>query len=152
MDKKQLTRKIQRISRISLIAMVVYGALNIFGMFPEKRSYIINTKEHSLFENIIGGIAVIAVIFCVIAGFVTAFMLLNELGRRRTPFTHKISNLLRNLGIYMIITEIGKIICIFIAAREIRVDLFWFAGLVLYAFSLVFRYGKDLQKLSDETL
>ena len=52
----------------------------------------------------------------------------------------------------MIIIEIGKIICIFIAAREIRVDLFWFAGLVLYAFSLVFRYGKDLQKLSDETL
>ena len=152
MDKEQLTRKIQRISRISLIAMVAYGALNIFGMLPEKRSYIINTKEHSLFENIIGGIAVIAVIFCVIAGFVTAFMLLNELGRRRTPFTRKISNLLRNLGIYMIITEIGKIIFIFIAAREIRVDLFWFAVLVLYAFSLVFRYGKDLQKLSDETL
>jgi len=152
MDKKQLTRKIQRISRISLIAMVAYVALNIFGMFPEKRSYIINTKEHSLFENIIGGIAVIAVIFCVIAGFVTAFLLLNELGRRRTPFTRKISNLLRNLGAYMIIIEIGKIICIFIAAREIRVDLFWFAGLVLYAFSLVFRYGKDLQKLSDETL
>ena len=152
MDKKQLTRKIQRISRISLIAMVAYGALNILGMFPEKRSYIINTNEHSLFENIIGGIAVIAVIFCVIAGFVTAFMLLNELGMRRTPFTRKISNLLRNLGAYMIIIEIGKIICIFIAAREIRVDLFWFAGLVLYAFSLVFRYGKDLQKLSDETL
>ncbi|MCR4639139.1 hypothetical protein [Ruminococcus sp.] len=152
MDKKQLTRKIQRISRISLIAMVAYGALNIFGMFPEKRSYIINTKEHSLFENTIGGIAVIAVIFCVIAGFVTAFMLLNELGRRRTPFTLKISNLLRNLGAYMIIIEIGKIICIFIAAREIRVDLFWFAGLVLYAFSLVFRYGKGLQQQSDETL
>lgn len=156
MDKKQLTRKIQRISRISLIAMVAYGALNIFGMFSGsevRKDYTLHIDHHNILViDIIYLAAFLAIFFSVVAGFVTAFMLLNELGRRRTPFTRKISNLLRNLGAYMIIIEIGKIICIFIAAREIRVDLFWFAGLVLYAFSLVFRYGKDLQKLSDETL
>ena len=152
MDKKQLTRKIKRISHISLIAMVVYVVLNTFGFFPAKRSYMLNSKEHSLVGNIIGGISLIAVFFCAVAGFVTAFMLLNDLSKKRTPFTLRICNLLRNLGVYFIIIEIAKAVFIFIVSREIRIELFWFAGLVLYAFSLVFRHGKRLQKQSDETL
>lgn len=152
MDKKQLTRKIKRISHISLIAMVVYVVLNTFGFFPAKRSYMLNFKEHSLVGNIIGGISLIAVFFCAVAGFVTAFMLLNDLSKKRTPFTLRICNLLCNLGVYFIIIEIAKAVFIFIVSREIRIELFWFAGLVLYAFSLVFRHGKRLQKQSDETL
>ena len=152
MDNDKLTRKIKLISRISLAGMVVYAVMNIMGAFPEKKAYILNAKEHSLPENIIGGIAVIAVIFCAIAGFITAFMLLGELGRRRTPFTLKISNLMRNLGVYLIILEIAKAVFVFLVSKELMLDLFWFAGLLLYAFSLVFRYGKDLQKQSDETL
>lgn len=152
MDKKQLTRKIKRISHISLIAMVVYFVLNIVGFFPEKRSYLLRPEEHSLTGNIIGGISLAAVFFCAIAGFVTAFMLLNDLSKKRTPFTLRICNLLRNLSIYFIIIEITKAVFIFIVSREIRLDLFWFAGLVLYAFSLVFRHGTALQKESDETL
>ena len=152
MDKKQLTRKIKRISHISLIAMVVYVVLNTFEFFPAKRSYMLNSEEHSLVGNIIGGISLIAVFFCAVAGFVTAFMLLNDLSKKRTPFTLRICNLLRNLGVYFIIIEIAKAVFIFIVSREIRIELFWFAGLVLYAFSLVFRHGKRLQKQSDETL
>lgn len=152
MDKKQLTRKIKRISHISLIAMVVYVVLNIIGFFPEKRSYMLNFKEHSLPGNITGAISLAAVFFCAVAGFVTAFMLLNDLSKKRTPFTLRICNLLRNLGVYFIIIEIAKAVFIFIVSREIRIELFWFAGLVLYAFSLVFRHGKRLQKQSDETL
>lgn len=152
MDKKQLTRKIKRISHISLITMVVYVVLNTFGFFPAKRSYMLNSEEHSLVGNIIGGISLIAVFFCAVAGFVTAFMLLNDLSKKRTPFTLRICNLLRNLGVYFIIIEIAKAVFIFIVSREIRIELFWFAGLVLYAFSLVFRHGKRLQKQSDETL
>ena len=47
MDKKQLTRKIMRISHISLIAMVVYVVLNIFGFFPETAR---NERESILFQ------------------------------------------------------------------------------------------------------
>ena len=154
MDKKQLTRKIKRISHISLIAMVVYVVLNTVGFFPapEKRTYQLIINKHPFPENIIGLIAVIVLFFCVIAGFVTALMLLNDLSKKRTPFTLRICNLLRNLGVYFIIIEIAKTVFIFIVSREIRIELFWFAGLVLYAFSLVFRHGKYLQKQSDETL
>ena len=45
MDKKQLTRKIKRISHISLIAMVVYVVLNIIGFFPEKLSRFENISS-----------------------------------------------------------------------------------------------------------
>ena len=152
MDKKQLTRKIKRISHISLIAMVVYVVLNTFGLIPSKRSYELNFSEHSLPENIIGGISMAAVVFCAVAEFVSAFMLLNDLSKKRTPFTLRICNLLRNLGVYFIIYEIASAVFVFIVSREIRIELFWFAGLVLYAFSLVFRHGKRLQKQSDETL
>ncbi len=152
MDKKQLSRKIKRISHISLIAMVVYVVLDVVGFFPAKRSYELNFSEHSLPENIIGGISLIAVVFCAVAEFVSAFMLLNDLSKKRTPFTLRICNLLRNLGVYFIIYEIASAVFVFIVSREIRIELFWFAGLVIYAFSLVFRHGKRLQKQSDETL
>lgn len=152
MDKKQLSRKIKCISHISLIAMVAYVVLDTFGFFPAKRSYELNFSEHSLPENIIGGISMAAVVFCAVAEFVSAFMLLNDLSKKRTPFTLRICNLLRNLGVYFIIDEIASAVFVFIVSREIRIELFWFAGLVLYAFSLVFRHGKRLQKQSDETL
>jgi positive regulator of sigma E activity len=103
-------------------------------------------------ENIIGIVSMLAVVFCVVAGAITAFMMLNDLSKKRTPFTLRISCLMRNLGIYLIILDIAKAIFIYIAAGEVIVGLFWFAGIIFYAFSLVFRYGKNLQKESDETL
>jgi hypothetical protein len=48
--------------------------------------------------------------------------------------------------------EISCAALVFIGTGKIELDLFWLAGLVLYAFSVVFRYGTKLQKESDETL
>lgn len=152
MDKEILTKKIKRISHISLCAMAVYVVMNVLGFFSVNRMYMLDFDEHPMPENIIGLIALVAVLFCAIAGFITVFMLLNELSKRRTPFTLKISRLMRDLGIYLIVVEIAKAVFIFIVSRELLIGLFWLAGLIFYAFSLVFRYGKNLQKESDETL
>ena len=152
MEKEILTKKIRRLSRISLYLMLIYAVLNISGVLPTYKSYMLYTKEHDLAENIIGFVCFITVLFTALAGFITAVILLNELSRRCTPFTNKISRLAGNMGIYLIILEIAKTIFIYIVSREIVIGLFWLAGIVLYAFSLVFRYGKKLQKLSDETL
>ncbi|MCR4794109.1 MAG: hypothetical protein K5898_02860 [Ruminococcus sp.] len=156
MKNEELTMKIKRISKISLCIMVIYTAFNLLaGFFPigamEPR-YSMEFQEHTLFENIISIISILAVVFSIVASFVTIMILLNELGRKRTPFTGKIGCLVRNLGIYMIIFELSKAVFVFIAAHEINIDIFWLLGLLFYAFSLVFRYGKNLQQESDETL
>ena len=93
MDKKQLTRKIQRISRISLIAMVAYGALNIFGMLSGseiRKDYTLHIDHHNFHvTDIIYLAAFLAIFFSIVAGFVTAFMLLNELGSYLTENQRK---------------------------------------------------------------
>ncbi|MCR5599958.1 MAG: hypothetical protein K6G33_04355 [Ruminococcus sp.] len=152
MKNEELTRKIKRLSNFSLVAIIIYFVLNILGFFTVNKSYIIDFDDHSMPENIIGIISMLTVVFCAVAGAITTFMMLNDLSKKRTPFTLRISCLMRNLGIYLIILDIAKAIFVYIAAGEVIVGLFWFAGIIFYAFSLVFRYGKNLQKESDETL
>lgn len=152
MKNEELTRKIKRLSNISLVAMVIYFLLNILGFFTVNKTYTFDFDDHSVPENVIGIISMLAVVFCAVAGAITAFMLLNDLGKKHTPFTLRISCFMRNLGIYLIILDIAKAVFIYIAAGEVIVGLFWLAGIIFYAFSLIFRYGKVLQKQYDETL
>ena len=92
------------------------------------------------------------IIASVIGVYIQTYRLMSGLSRNSTPFTQKTANIVRDLGIFFIIMEIAGDVFMFIAGGVFNVNFFWLAGLIMYSFSLVFRYGSNLQRESDETL
>jgi len=78
--------------------------------------------------------------------------LLFGMSRGASPFTEKVSKAIKNMGVSLIVFELTRALFVYISDESVEIGMLWLAGLVLYAFSLVFRYGTVLQKESDETL
>jgi hypothetical protein len=155
MENEKLTKKIKRVSKVIVCAMAVYLLLNVLNLLPDSGSntqIIMQAKEQPFWKAALGLIAIAVLIASIIGAFVSALQVMYTLSRNRTPFTNKAADYVRNLGIYFIAIEISSTLFIYLADGRISLDLFWLAGLIMYSFSLVFRYGKDLQQQSDETL
>ena len=98
---------------------------------------------------------------------VSAFGLMRSVWREESPFTPKSVNRLRGMGWALILYEAAQEISAQIVQRmifsplaegaSIRVvstmgGLFYTVGLMLLGVAMIFRYGMELQRLSDETL
>ncbi|MBR1432732.1 AbgT family transporter [Ruminococcus sp.] len=155
MDKEKLTKKIKKLSRFTFYAMIFYCILNCCDIWPDnvKRHNVdMDINDMPLWKGILSIAAIFFLVVGVVGAFISAMKTMSYLSKGRTPFTKKIANRVRDLGIYFIVMEIACNALVFIGSGKIEPELFWLAGLVLYAFSVVFRYGAKLQKESDETL
>lgn len=160
MENTKLTSKIKTISRISAVGVIAYLAFTIYNCFPDAKAgwidgwnsaeegYIDQTPEHVVLFVLTCFAMVTALIVTIVAGL----QLLFRMSRGASPFTEKASRAIKNMGVGLIVFEITWDLINYIDSGKISIGMMWLAGLVLYAFSLVFRYGTALQKESDETL
>ncbi|WP_019680958.1 DUF2975 domain-containing protein [Ruminococcus flavefaciens] len=155
MDKEKLTKKINKLSKFVVCAMVVYFMLNCCGIWPDTKSgdtVSLDVDKVPFWKASLGIVTIVLIIASVIGVYIQTYRLMSGLSRNSTPFTQKTANIVRDLGIFFIIMEIAGDTFMFIAGGVVNVNFFWLAGLIMYSFSLVFRYGSNLQRESDETL
>ena len=163
MGNTKLTSKIKTISRISAVGVIVYLAVTIYRYFPDvKASFNEGRNAYESGEEVMSDPAVwkillafpccIATITALVITIVAGLQLLFGMSRGNSPFTEKTSRAIKNMGIALIVFECMMVLINYIVYDVLSVGMMWLAGLVLYAFSLVFRYGTVLQKESDETL
>lgn len=165
MENTKLTSKIKAISRISAVGVIVYLAVTVYRYFPDIKTSFSdgrNAYENGNAEEVMNDPALwkillaipcsIAMITALVITIVAGLQLLFGMSRGNSPFTEKISRAIKNMGVGLIVFEITMDILNYIDSGKISIGMMWLAGLVLYAFSLVFRYGTVLQKESDETL
>ena len=160
MEITKLTSKIRNISRISVIGVIAYIVYYIYTYFPDAKAGFIdgwNDTEGTLpdksdLQSILYVLAAFVLLTALIITIVAALQLLFRMSGGESPFTEKVSRSLKNMGVALIVFEIALDLMKYIDTGSIGIGTMWLAGLVLYAFSLVFRYGAVLQKESDETL
>lgn len=163
MENTKLTSKIKNISRISAAGVIIYLVIMIYRYFPAvKADFIDGQNAYENGEELMKNPAVwkilvvfpcsIAMITALVITIVAGLQLLFGMSRGTSPFTEKASRAIKNMGVGLIVFELTRAAFWYISEERIELGMLWLAGLVLYAFSLVFRYGTVLQKESDETL
>ncbi len=160
MNNEKLTSKIKNISRISVVGLIVYLGLAVYALFPDAKSGFIDGwnsvdeggSDMPAWKAILGVLCAVVMITAVVIAIVAGLQLLFGMSRGASPFTEKISRTIRNMGVSLIVLEVSKALFKYMYEETIEIGMLWLAGIVLYAFSLVFRYGTILQKESDETL
>ncbi len=159
MENTKLTSKIKTISRISVAGVIAYLAIAVYSSFPDAKSGFIDgwnsvddEAEVEVWAALLGFICSAAMITALIITIVAGLQLLFGMSRGASPFTEKSSRVIKNMGVGLIVFELTRAAFLYISEERIELGMLWLAGLVLYAFSLVFRYGTVLQKESDETL
>ena len=161
MNNEKLTSKIKNISRISVVGLIVYLCVTVYTLFPNVKSEFMagwndyeknGLDDVSDFAAVFGFPVSVVMIVALIIAIVTGFQLLFGMSRGESPFTKKISRAIKNMGVSLIVLEVCKALLLYMYDGTIEIGMLWLAGIVLYAFSLVFRYGTILQKESDETL
>ena len=130
-------------------------------MFPDaKQGFIDGWNDYeknglddvSDYAAVLGFPVSVVMIVALVIAIVAGLQLLFGMSRGASPFTEKISRAIKNMGVSLIVFEVSKTLFMYMYEETIEIGMLWLAGLVLYAFSLVFRYGTVLQKESDETL
>lgn len=161
MENEKLNSKIKNISRISVVGLIAYIVIAAYAMFPDaKQGFIDGWNDYeknglddvSDFAAVLGFPVSVVMIVALVIAIVAGLQLLFGMSRGASPFTEKISRAIKNMGVSLIVFEVSKALFMYMYEETIEIGMLWLAGLVLYAFSLVFRYGTLLQKESDETL
>lgn len=161
MENEKLNSKIKNISRISVVGLIAYIVIAAYAMFPDaKQGFIDGWNDYeknglddvSDFAAVLGFPVSVVMIVALVIAIVAGLQLLFGMSRGASPFTEKISRAIKNMGVSLIVFEVSKALFMYMYEETIEIGMLWLAGLVLYAFSLVFRYGTVLQKESDETL
>ncbi len=163
MENTKLTSKIKNISRISVVGLIAYIGIAAYAMFPEAKQGFIDgwndyengvegIKNPALWKILTAFPCSIAMITALVITIVAGLQLLFGMSRGASPFTEKVSKAIKNMGVSLIVFELTRALFVYICDESVEIGMLWLAGLVLYAFSLVFRYGTVLQRESDETL
>ena len=163
MENTQLTSKIKTISRISAVGVIAYLAFTIYNCFPDAKAGFIDgwnaaengeevMRDPAVWKILIAFPCCIAMITALVITIVAGLQLLFGMSRGASPFTEKTSRAIKNMGAALIVFECTMVLINYMMYDVLSVGMMWLAGLVLLAFSLVFRYGTALQKESDETL
>lgn len=161
MENEKLNSKIKNISRISVVGLIAYIGIAAYAMFPSaKKGFIDGWNDYeknglddvSDFAAVLGFPVSVVMIVALVIAIVAGLQLLFGMSRGASPFTEKISRAIKNMGVSLIVFEVSKALFMYMYEETIEIGMLWLAGLVLYAFSLVFRYGTVLQRESDETL
>ena len=161
MEDTKLTSKIKTISRISAVGVIVYLAVTVFRYFPDVKASFLDGRnanaeevmsDPALWKILLAIPCSIAMITALVITIVAGLQLLFGMSRGNSPFTEKTSRAIKNMGAALIVFECTMVLINYMIYGVLSVGMMWLAGLVLYAFSMVFRYGTVLQKESDETL
>ena len=159
MENEKLNSKIKNISRISVAGLIAYIGLAAYAMFPSAKNGFIDGwnsvddgADTAVWAALLGFICAVAMITALVITIVAGLQLLFGMSRGASPFTGKVSKAIKNMGVSLIVFELTRALFVYISDESVEIGMLWLAGLVLYAFSMVFRYGTVLQKESDETL
>lgn len=159
MENEKLNSKIKNISRISVVGLIAYIGIAAYAMFPSAKKGFIDGwnsvddgADIAVWEALLGVVCAVAMLTALVITIVAGLQLLFGMSRGASPFTEKISRAIKNMGVSLIVFEVSKALFMYMYEETIEIGMLWLAGLVLYAFSLVFRYGTVLQRESDETL
>lgn len=162
MNNEKMLSKLRVISGISVVGVIAYIALTAYRYLPDAISGFKDgwnsydetaaTEEMPVWKVLTVvpcGIAFVAALAIIIAA---GLQLLFRLSKGNSPFNEKVSKSIKNLGVSCIVFEIVRTFLMLVTIDTIHIGMLWLAGLVLCAFSLIFRYGTILQQESDETL
>lgn len=159
MENEKLNSKIKNISRISVVGLIAYIVIAAYAMFPEAKQGFIDGwnsvddgADIAVWEALLGVVCAVAMLTALVITIVAGLQLLFGMSRGASPFTEKVSKAIKNMGVSLIVFELTRALFVYISDESVEIGMLWLAGLVLYAFSLVFRYGTVLQRESDETL
>ena len=163
MNNEKMLSKLRILSRISAVSVIAYILLTAYNFFPEaKRDFLSGMnayesgeevmKDPSLWKVLTAFPCGIALVTSLVIIIVAGLQLLFGMSKGNSPFNEKVSRAIKNLGVSCIVFELLRTYLFFIMEETVNIGMLWLAGIVLYAFSLVFRYGTILQKESDETL
>ncbi|MBQ6035051.1 MAG: hypothetical protein IJL33_06105 [Ruminococcus sp.] len=159
MENEKLNSKIKNISRISVVGLIAYIGIAAYAMFPSAKKGFIDGwnsvddgADIAVWEALLGVVCAVAMLTALVITIVAGLQLLFGMSRGASPFTEKVSKAIKNMGVSLIVFELTRALFVYISDESVEIGMLWLAGLVLYAFSLVFRYGTVLQKESDETL
>lgn len=157
----ELTKLKNRAKIISIICLVI--SIGFFGFCA------ISIFKISLDSNLAVAALVSSLLLCLLSLYimVSAFRMMHGVMKEDSPFTLGNVNLLRGIGWALIVFEAAQELSAQILSRmafsqlaigeEIMVvssmgGLFFIVGVMLLGVSMIFRYGIELQRQSDETL
>lgn len=165
MDNEKLMAKIRRVGKISIagiilyfvyvVASAVHGAENslVDGFREGWNDYDPEAADAALTaSDILGIISAFLMIGIIIFTVKSAIQLVLGLSKNTSPFCEKISRSTRDLGIGLILSELISAVLFVVSKTPVDIGFSWLAGVIFYAFSLIFRYGTELQREADETL
>ena len=159
MENEKLNSKIKNISRISVVGLIAYIGIAAYAMFPSAKKGFVDGwnsvddgADTAVWAALLGFVCAVAMLTALVITIVAGLQLLFGMSRGASPFTEKVSKAIKNMGVSLIVFELTRALFVYISDESVEIGMLWLAGLVLYAFSLVFRYGTVLQKESDETL
>ncbi len=165
MDNEKLMAKIRRVGKISIagiilyfvyvVASAVHGAENslVDGFREGWNDYDPEAADAALTaSDILGIISAFLMIGIIIFTVKSAIQLVLGLSKNTSPFCEKISRSTRDLGIGLILSELISAVLMVVSKMPVDIGFSWLAGVIFYAFSLIFRYGTELQREADETL
>ena len=159
MENEKLNSKIKNISRISVVGLIAYIGIAAYAMFPSAKKGFVDGwnsvddgADTAVWAALLGFVCAVAMLTALVITIVAGLQLLFGMSRGASPFTEKVSKAIKNMGVSLIVFELTRALFVYISDESVEIGMLWLAGLVLYAFSLVFRYGTVLQRESDETL
>lgn len=165
MNNEKLMAKIRRVGKISIagiilyfvyvVASAVHGAKNTFvdGFREGWNDYDPEAADAAFTaSDILGIISAFLMIGIIIFTVKSAIQLVIGLSKNTSPFCEKISRSTRDLGIGLILSEVISAVLMIVSKMPVDIGFSWLAGVIFYAFSLIFRYGTELQREADETL
>ena len=159
MENEKLNSKIKNISRLSVVGLIAYIGIAACAMFPSAKKGFIDGwnsvddgADTAVWAALLGFVCAVAMLTALVITIVAGLQLLFGMSRGASPFTEKVSKAIKNMGVSLMVYEVTRAGFYYLSEGTVEIGMLWLAGLVLYAFSLVFRYGTVLQRESDETL
>ena len=167
MNNEKLMKKISTVGKVSIAGIILYFVYLIWSCASEAKNAFIDgfrdgwneyDAEAAAADATLGASDVLGIITAfVLMGVIiftvkAAIQLVLGLSKNTSPFCEKVSRSTRDLGIGLILSEAVGAVLMLLSKTPMDIGFSWLAGLIFYAFSLVFRYGTELQREADETL
>jgi len=168
MENEKYLKKIRTACTAAIPILLVFLVLPVIGAVTSAISGFIEgwneaseTPSNTPELTVVGGIKMIfsmisaaVLIVAVVCMVISVIQLFIQLRKSESPFTELSSKKVRNVGIFLMLIDPAYTLFFLLAFDELQVTLglHFSAGILIYCFSLIFKYGAYLQQQSDETL
>jgi len=167
MNKENLTEKIRKTSKLGIILIPLFiigtfatGFMEAIDSFKAGWNSSQTGEDIGLnylggtFGLITGGITAIALFATAIYIIINIYRLLIWFSKSESPFERKFIKELHDIGIGFILFTVLRSLLIVLHTSSLETGGFlsFSSGILFYILSMIFRYGSELQRESDETL